>query len=491
MTLKNSPCHPGWAVAAAVLVAWASMIKPFDRFADDFVFVQLIVDHGWLGFGKTFGFWRPLGVSLPIWFYQVHPILAPILAVATHLMNCLLMLRAFHLTLGRGRLPFLLVLVFAVFPFGKGAMTWMAAYNYVLVTTGFWLLVLALLESGRALRKTGLSSGGVSMRCLVSYVLTFLTLLGNEVLIFSMVALPLLLWMDEERPLRALFRRDSWRQWMVVASVAAGILTWGVLMKVASTLPKEAGVNLSTMLGFWFRQYTLADELLAGTSATGRALIFYEVGPLQIAIAVAGLGLLVWSLWWRGKAGGSEAKSEAAAPAWRKRNLVVMGGLILFGACLIYVIAGGFSTDSRKKYPVVPLLLWYGGIAWRQWGGRFSPMVRDLWKPLTAGMVVAGTVTTWISVGAWSYLTDANTVVIKKIAAESMHPSASVDWSPNLYAEWKELERTAFRMDEPWTQMLGTEYFRKRLPSPPPPAGTASPPPHLRQIPGTMEFEWK
>ena len=477
-----------WVVVGAVLLVWATLLRPNDPFADDFPYLSLLDRDGWLGSIKEFGFWRPLGGSFPMWAYLIHPLGFPLLCLGTHLASSLLMLRAFDALLGRGGLSLLLALGFAVLPVGVGAMPWMAAYHFVLGVPFFWLLVVVIAGARTVVNDANASPATVGLRCLACAVAAFTTLISNECLLFSLMGLPFLLWIDSKKPLADLFHPKSKRKWAVTVSVWAAIILWMVLMRVASHTPKELNFNPATLLSYWFYQYTLPDMLTGIFSPEARALMFYKVGALSLVAAL--IGLVVLGIALLRQKGPTVREMPSPAPQHQWRNLLLVCAGLLIGTSLVYVIGGGYSLDSRKKYAVFPLMLLALGAVDRWWNSRISQAIQPRWRLATVALVVIGFATTWTVMGVWNYQSDLYTVAMKKVASESTHSRVDIQWTPDIYASWPQYLRSGNnRIDTEWIQSEAIDYRRRKFPEGTPPVSD-SPPPRLRQIPGKIEFEW-
>jgi len=76
-------------------------------------------------------------------------------------------------------------------------------------------------------------------------------------------------------------------------------------------------------------------------------------------------------------------RSPRTEPDWR---LAVRALILMMGASLAYVFAGGFSLEPRKEYPLLPLLLFF--IC------SLMPVKPSRWA--VAVLSVIGLVSTWL-----------------------------------------------------------------------------------------------
>jgi hypothetical protein len=130
---------------------------------------------------------------------------------------------------------------------------------------------------------------------------------------------------------------------------------------------------------------------------------------------------------------------------------------LLLGASLIYVLTGGFSADSRKKYPLVPLLLLLGCWTFRfVFKGRQAPASAFL--VTGAAMCLGAAMTTWLVLGIWRYET-ARYNALAEFFAKRGGRDITVSWNPDLNRAWPQMRRSiGFGLDEAWVLDMAVEY---------------------------------
>jgi hypothetical protein len=130
---------------------------------------------------------------------------------------------------------------------------------------------------------------------------------------------------------------------------------------------------------------------------------------------------------------------------------------LLIGASLIYAVAGGFSLDARKKYPLIPLLL-LGCWMWRSVAQkRRAP--DGAYLAFSAIVCLAAAMTTWLILGIWKYEVARYNALAETIAKNDVHGDIQVIWSPDLRRAWPQMVRSlGYGFDDTWVLNLAVEY---------------------------------
>jgi hypothetical protein len=258
-----------------------------------------------------------------------------------HLAAVFLFFHLCRLLFGGIKLPVAAALLFGMAPFGYEAQTWMIAYCYV-IAVGLFLANLLLLA-----HQTEIKWPTPALFCLSAFF-ALLTGLSNECLFFSTIFSGCFVWIKTPKGSLRLASMVRGRGLLTWAPLA-GCSMWLVLYYAfkGSDMQKQiTAMHLPTLLGFWLKQYSLPEIFVPWTSPICRQLIFsgwsWATFTAIIACGVlflAGLGRL-------SKVKELNSGVNRIAPCTLAAILAIS-----FGASLIYVVGGGFSTDSRKKIP--------------------------------------------------------------------------------------------------------------------------------------------
>lgn len=243
---------------SGTFLAWIPLLGRSLPVADDFAYMGL-VDHGGIpGYIHSLGFWRILGQYLPVWLFLRASSNYPILVLLTHLLAATLLFHVCQSLFGGIRLPLIAALVFAMFPFGYQAQTWLVAYNYVFAVPFFLANILLLAtheESGWPL----------SVLFFMSSSLALLSAFGNECLLFASMFSGSLVFI--EVPTGAARIERGIREKVFLASAPfAGCIAWLALYYgfIGKDVPKHiTAIHPQSIIGVYYRQYSLLGPVTA------------------------------------------------------------------------------------------------------------------------------------------------------------------------------------------------------------------------------------
>ncbi len=429
-------------------MAWIPLIGRSLPVADDFRFMRLVADGGLPGYLHSLGLWRPLGDYLPIWLFLQNPSYHPVLVLLTHLLAAILLFHVCQFLFGGVRLPLLAALVFAMFPFGYEAQTWIITYNYV-IPVPFFLANLLLLARHEEL------DWPIPILFVTSSALAFFTALSNECLFFASILSGLFALIEAPTGTGRVRKLLGGKGFLTLAPLT-GCVVWLALYYtfLGKDIPKHiTQLHPQSILSVYYRQYSLLDVFIPWLSSVTRHFMFAGWSTITVAavamcviLFLSGLGRL--SVRAESTFGFREASSY--------KLLAILA--LLLGGSLIHAVAGGFSLDSRKKYPLIPLLLLLGCWMWRSvFKKRQVPAPAFL--AFGAVMCIAAAMTTWLVVGIWKYETARYNALAEFIAKNDVHGDIRVIWNPDLKRAWPQMCRTlGYGFDEAWVLNLAVEY---------------------------------
>jgi hypothetical protein len=372
------------------LLSYLPMLQTYVWALDDYPLSQMARVGGVEYLGNAFqerGFWRLLQHGMVGWILNCGSWMPGLFAVCSHILTCQFFYLVIHRLCGRQKEVFWLAVFAACSPFGFQAITWMSAVPYVLSSLVLWVSVWMFLQT-RSISKWA---------WLVWGMLFAASLLVHDHLLFALSFVAGAAWMLNPYP-------EPWRTWLkpsvrwVPPLMACLYLAAYVLWKprdhhlymephfhwlsVMSPL-----ANLRHWLDIWAPFSSLEMWRMAASE--------WPLGWYGLGFAVLGGVATVWMT------------SAAANRSWEidktHARRVMMAMLILFLlASLIYVPAGGFSLDSRKRYPLFLFLLGGGWMATSAWGrgvmSLFQPWLR---KTTMAVLVTALLLACWLHTGLW------------------------------------------------------------------------------------------
>ena len=423
-----------------MLAAWLPICRPYLRVADDFHFATWLLTGGVPLYFHEHGVWRILGHEIGNSVTLVHPLLPGVLSIATHAAGATFFLLAARRVTGSQGMALLLALLFAVYPWGDTALLWACEYTYLLSTT-FFLAVLC-----GVLRAFPIAPFWNLVLCILCATVS---LLSHEALFFALLVSGGFAFLDRAPlPLR--------QRLPLAAAPAAGCCIWAILYHIfPGRIPLEhVRLNPRTLLSGIYYQYTNLEVFEPWRSGSTRALMFYGWGVWQWVAAAVLLCALLPAL---RRAAGVEGRRPE-----RDYRLLLFLCVLLVGAVAIYAIGGGFSLDSRKKYPIIPALLLLGGYGAEQ----IFPWIRVRALALLA-VALCGIATTWLQLGLWRYETERLALLVDFLSTQPRPAAVRVQWDSRIQAAWPHANQFWGAPVEPW--VLANALELRALQGPPAP----------------------
>jgi hypothetical protein len=434
-------------LAAGTLLSWLPLLGPNSLFADDNMYVRVISHGGVAGYIHSFGFWRMAGVIPQVWLFSKSPCYPPVVVLLAHLAAVFLFFHLCRMLFGGIKLPVAAALVFGMFPFAYEAQTWMIAYCYV-VAVVFFLANLLLLAN-----HTEIKWPTPVFFCLSSIIALF-TALSNECLFFATIFSGCFVWIRAPKGslrVAAMLRGRGLLTWAPLV----GCLVWLVLyysFKGADMQKQITVMHLPTVLGMWFKQRTLPEIFVPWASPICRHLIFSAWSWVTVTAVIACGVLFLVGLGCSSKV--KEPNSSLNPSAFHTLAAILA---ISFGASLIYVVGGGYSTDCRKKYPIVVLLLLFGCWIYRALFKRHRVSSSSF---VAYASIVFGfaAMTTWLIVGIWKYETMRYNSLADFVTDHKLRGNIEIRWNPDVYKAWPQMTRSVgFRFDQDWVMNMAVD----------------------------------
>jgi len=414
---------------AGTLLAWLPLLGASLPVNDDFTFLTVIQKEGLAGYLRVYGFWRPLGQYPQLWLFLKNPAYHPLLVVTTHLIVVLLFFHLCRSLFGGVRLPLGAALVVAMVPLSYEAFTWIITYNYIVPMVFFLANLLLLIGHDRF-------KGPLPLKFCLSALLSLLAVLGNECVFFASAVCGLFALVEAAAsPRGAAFSRAQ--GWLALAPLA-GCLVWMGLFYAfpGPGMPKRVtSIHLFSVFGVYLRQYSLLDVFVPWFNPTTRSFLFAAwTKPLWVAV-LACVPPFLLGLWRLSRPDLPSEKSRGKE--WR--TLLALLAL-LAGGSLIYVLAGGFTLDTRKKYPLVIfmllLLCWlYRAAPWRRIPARS-------FFACAAALSIGGAMTAWMVVGIWKYEALRYNQLADFVVEHDLEGPLRIVLHPDIEAAWPQERRS-------------------------------------------------
>jgi hypothetical protein len=433
---------------SGTFLAWIPLIGRSLPVADDFAIMRRVAHGGLPGYLHSLGLWRPLGHYLPIWLFLQNPSYHPVVVLLTHLLATILLFHVCQSLFGGIRLPLLAALVFAMFPFGYEAQTWIITYNYVIVVP-FFLANLLLLTRHKEL------NWPISGLFVISSALAVLTALSNECLFFASILSGFFALIEAPTGTVRVRTLVGGKGFLTLAPLT-GCLVWLAMYYafLGRDIPKHiTHIHAQSILSVYYRQYSLLDVFMPWLNSVTRHFLFFGWSTITVAAVTTFLILFLSAL---GRLSMRTEDTLRFREASSYKLLAILA--LLVGASLIYAVGGGFSLDSRKKYPLIPLLLLLGCWIWRSMF-RKRQVPAPTFLACAAIMCITAAMTTWLVVGIWKYETARYNALAEFIAKNDVHGDIRVGWNPDLKRAWPQMVRSlGYGFDEEWVLNLAVEY---------------------------------
>ncbi len=289
------------------------------------------------------GLWRILGSFVIGTGLRLSPSVGLFGIVLIHSISGCLLLRILR-QLGVGtRLSLLFTVAYITLPWYHEAIAWAAANCYIL-STAFFLVTLTLALDAKP---------GDTPPTRLCGTLFFLTFIGNlfcEQLAFAFMALPLLviLWRDGfPRHLSGILGN-----WPLLGATAGAALY--ILLFLLTTEPgsaKDAHLNPGTLLSAFYYQYVslAAYHPWCHIGQLGNLFVSRINVPLLLTVGVLPAIIALIPLYRQ-----LTIESPVALTNRHSLSSVTVAGLILLvSIVIVFVVGGGYSLDSRKRYDIL------------------------------------------------------------------------------------------------------------------------------------------
>jgi len=384
--------------------------------ADDFHFAGWLLSGGLGIYFRADGIWRMIGHELGNGATLVNPVLQGILALCTHCVGSLLLFAALRRILVSEFLPLVLALVFAIFPWGATVMTFASGYTYLLGTTLFLAALCVLLG---VFHLNGSAAVGVCI------AFSALSLFAHEALFFALLISGGFVLLREDTSGR------NQRLALAAAPVVGCFIWWSLYKAFPGRMPTEhIKLNPRTLLSGIYYQYTNFWIFEPWKGPGSRDLIFFDwawwqFGLCAVLFCAAGFALQPVLI---------SSRPEPRPRSLDNRMLHFLL-LLLVAAVAIYAIGGGYSLDSRKKYPIVPVVLMLAGYGIDRFLIKRDPRARSRAIGVAAILLV-GIATTWLQIGLWRYEAVRLDLLVNFLSRQPDPAVVQVHWDSRIQAAW-------------------------------------------------------
>jgi hypothetical protein len=272
---------------------------------------------------------------------------------------------------------------------------------------------------------------------------SFLCLLIHEAVFFSLWVAGFVVWMRPD------FRRD-WKSAAAVSLASlVGALLWGVIYELtkpaepvllAARVPMVTHLRLRSALSALFYQYQSLEVFDAWTNDLLRK---YAISTIQspnlilALLALCAVPFLVGAIMRAARAESVDTLRQQKTQITPIAFLIWMV-LVCEGAASIYVLAGGYSPDPRRRYIIMPMLIMSAAAAiWLIWGPQRT---RTFWprgsSVATSAICIFGCLTSLLVISIYRMEGKRIYLLADLIVQNEISDSLQPDWNPDLITIW-------------------------------------------------------
>lgn len=378
-------------VAWLAVMSYAPMLQPYVWAIDDYPLSQMAqlgtMDYLREAFEQR-GVWRLLQHGMVGWMVNVGPWMPGVIAVVSHVLTCQFFYLVFAGLCGRRSDALKMALIAACAPFGFQAISWTSALPYVQSSLVAWASLWMFLHLRSMTNVHWLAWG-----CVFA-----VTLLVHDHLLFALasVAVAAELLSPQPSPWRSAWLRPSVR-WLPPLMACAYLIAYVLWKPTDHPLYMEPHFHWPSLVGPAARLWQWLDVWGAFTSPA-----LWQMAASEWPAGWRGLGVCIaagMALLWFAPPDPKRNPSVGSSHAPRIAAAMLLWFLM---ASLIYVPAGGYSLDSRKRYPLFLIFLGGAGAIALPWARRVLTAGRPwLGRAAMSLLLTALMLACWLHVGLW------------------------------------------------------------------------------------------
>ena len=359
------------------------------------------------------------------------------------------------------KLGFISSILFGVFPFGYGAVTW-ASGTYIITHLIFFLAALLILlhHAFRPIANDLLVSIGTG-------ILIFISCLIGEHLIFATAFIGLLALVSTNGNIKISDLKKTWvftpflvvifYLFLVIITQPSGVS----LTDIRGNEKSISSINLSTLISVWFYLIRNLDVFQTWTNIEAIQITINNMGWLKILIGLFILLLSLISLkmclnvnvYVKNKESKILKRYNKNYISIRKIGDIIILLVMMLSISGVHALAGGYSASSRHQYVPIALFLMFTGVIFSKPFlikniKNFKPLKSQLFLFL---LVLIGVTTTWLVTGINKFELTRHHALIDFLADNRVENTVILQFKPPLYFAWPNMKRTlSHSFDEEW-----------------------------------------
>ncbi len=456
--------------ALLFLLAWAAWLPQCQSYlaiADDFPFAYRMRSAGLyktlsLAYADN-GIRRSVGMHTNLPICGLPQQYTGLVCVAMHSLATVLLFLALSAALSGPRLAFLFGILFGVFPWGYGAITWACGSYVIPIVLVYLMQVILVVKSYRLNGRRRLLAIG----CL--FCLSLYGCLIAEHLVFATALVGFLPVVVNEtiKTIRD-FVRAGLNGFVVVPMAAVAFYAILVVLTSPSGIRSQdstpanmplvwENINPRTLLSVSYYQVRNLDMLQPLWTSSPK--IWFWHGQTWISFGILLVGLLTSTVAMLNRKlffGSAAAKTNHAIPAfivWCIANILAVSA--------IHMLNGGYAASSRHQYvPLVFFVFLLAGLT--SWMRAGQDIGGRLFLRIAMALSVVGVVSTWSVIGTNRFELRRHHALLDFLSQNPPADAVSLEFSPPLYHYWPKMERTiSHPLDAEWVINCGVSSAGK------------------------------
>ncbi|MGI0480240.1 hypothetical protein ACN4EE_05560 [Geminocystis sp. CENA526] len=458
----------------ALFAAWIGQMYTYLFVADDFAFAESFKNGIW---DMIISAYQVTGIRRSIGFLSNVPLLGlPVdvinyFCLALHFTATLLFYQVVKLLAKSNKISFICSILFGVFPFGYGAVTW-ASGTYIITHFIFFLaaLLILLYHAFRPIAKDWVIS-------LVTGVLIFISCLIGEHLIFATAFIGLLALVSMNKNIQISDVKKTWVFTpfiVIIVYLLLVIVTQQGGINITDIRGNEksvSSINLTTVISVWFYLIKNLQMFQIWTNAEAIRITINNMGWVKILIGLLILLLSVALVKIFLNLDASPKNRVSKTFNTKNRNSTYISEMwdiitifiMMLSISGVHALAGGYSASSRHQYvPIALFLMFIGVICSKTFMIKYFQFKTFKSQLFLFLLIFIGVTTTWLVTGINKFELTRHHNLINFLAENKIEKTINLQFEPPLYFAWKSMNGTlSHSFDEEWVINLGLQYKGK------------------------------
>ena len=228
----------------------------------------------------------------------------------------------------------------------------------------------------------------------------------------------------------------------------AGALLWGAVYEVSkplSPVKEVTTINITSIFSALYYQYRNLEIFEVWINGFLRNHAFSTLALPDIGVTFVALSTVPFLVFMilRSHESTSASQQKSSLVTLRVGTLFIWMLALTLGATAIYVLAGGYSLDSRKRYLIVPLVIMLmAPVAWvllsrARHCKLLQPSEAIFFCSIATTMICSiGCITSLLMMSVWKYEMLRINLLADAIVENRLYGNLQLEWNPNMIYVW-------------------------------------------------------